>query len=314
MENQFKVIVLGSAGGLSEDNLSAYLIAPKHSDYFVSLDAGTLFSGLRKAREVGSLDNIKVPAQSNFNVEGWTLTELVKAYLISNAHLDHITGLTINSTDDSAKNIIGLPETIDFIRDHIFNWKVWPNFADEGIGFHLKKYGFVRLAAEQEQVLEGTEMAVTPYPLSESTNTQSTAFLIRSGDHYALFVGSTGADNERRRANLDRLWDRAAPLIRDGKLTGLFIEVSYPDGVPGDPLFGTLTPQTMVDELKRLAERVNPQDCHSALADCSVVITSIRPLLTRGPTAETQIREQLQRQNTLSARFIVPDQGDLLEI
>ena len=313
MENQFKVIVLGSAGGLSEDNLSAYLIAPKHSDYYVSLDAGTLFSGLQKARAAGNLDHIKVPADSEMNVEGWTLTQLVKAYLISNAHLDHITGLTINSTDDSAKNIVGLPETIDFIRDHIFNWKVWPNFADEGIGFHLKKYGFVRLAPEQEQPLEGTEMAVTPYPLSQSSNTQSTAFLMQSGGHYALFIGNPGADSGQRRANLDRLWERAAPLIRDRRLNGLFIEVSYPDGYPGDPLFGNLTPQTMVQELEHLARRVDPQDPHGALADCSVVITSIRPLLTRGPSAETQIREQLQSQNTLKARFIVPDQGDYLE-
>jgi len=314
MDNQFKVIVLGSAGGLSEDNLSAYLIAPKHSDYFVSLDAGTLFSGLLKARQAGSLDGIQVPEDSAMNVEGWTLTQLVKAYLISNAHLDHITGLTINSTDDSAKNIVGLPETIDFIRDHIFNWKVWPNFADEGIGFHLKKYSFVRLSAEQEQPLAGTDMLVTPYPLSQSAYTQSTAFLIQSGGHYTLFIGNTGADNQQRRANLDRLWERVAPLIRDRRLSGLFIEVSYPDGIPGDPLFGNFTPQTMIRELEHLARRVDPSNPQGALADCSVVITSVRPLLTRGPSAETRIREQLQTQNTLNARFIVPNQGDYLEV
>lgn len=314
MENQFKVIVLGSAGGLSEDNLSAYLIAPMHSDYYVSLDAGTLFSGLLKAAERGNLKHIPRPADAEMNVEGWTLTQLVKSYLISNAHLDHITGLTINSTDDSAKQIIGLPETIDFIRDHIFNWKVWPNFADEGIGFHLKKYSFVRLTAGQEQPLDGTEMAVTPYPLSQSAYTQSTAFLIQSQGHYALFIGSTGAENTLRRSNLDHLWDQTAPLIRDGKLSGLFIEVSYPDGVEGDPLFGTFNPSSMLTELSKLAQRVDPGNPKQALAQCSVVITSIRPLLRKGPSAEEMIREQLAQQNTLQARFIVPDQGDYLEI
>ncbi len=43
----FVAIVLGAGGGPSQDDLSAYLLAPAGSADFVCLDAGTLLSGIR---------------------------------------------------------------------------------------------------------------------------------------------------------------------------------------------------------------------------------------------------------------------------
>ena len=50
---------------------------------------------------------------------------------LSHAHLDHISGLILNAPDDSPKPILGLDATIDTLRDHVFNWRVWPNFGNE---------------------------------------------------------------------------------------------------------------------------------------------------------------------------------------
>src|SRR5262249_13845591 len=51
---KFVSIVLGAAGGLSEDNLTSYLLAPVADTRFIALDAGTLLSGIKVAIDRGS--------------------------------------------------------------------------------------------------------------------------------------------------------------------------------------------------------------------------------------------------------------------
>jgi 3',5'-cyclic-nucleotide phosphodiesterase len=133
-EPQFVTIALGTAGGLTEADLSAYLLAPTGSTAFVALDAGTLMTGLQQAHCKGNLAEIVMPPESSLSVEGQVLTQYIKGYLLSHAHLDHVAGLALNSPDDTNKNILGLASTIDTLRDHLFNGKLWPNFADDLAG------------------------------------------------------------------------------------------------------------------------------------------------------------------------------------
>lgn len=126
----FKVIPLGVKGGLDESNLSSYMVAPDTSDSYVCLDAGTLHFGIEQALKA----NIFKTTTSN------VLRNYIKGYLISHAHLDHISGLIINSPDDTVKNIYGLPFCLDIIKDKYFTWKSWANFANEGDKPALKKY------------------------------------------------------------------------------------------------------------------------------------------------------------------------------
>jgi hypothetical protein len=62
-EPQFVTIALGTAGGLTEANLSSYLLAPAASTEFVALDAGTLLTGLQHANRKGNLADIRAPAE-----------------------------------------------------------------------------------------------------------------------------------------------------------------------------------------------------------------------------------------------------------
>jgi 3',5'-cyclic-nucleotide phosphodiesterase len=89
---QFVSIVLGTAGGLYEANLTAYLLAPIGERRFIALDAGTVLSGLQIAIKMGSFADIQVPPASALTLEGWILREHIKAYVLSHAHLDHISG------------------------------------------------------------------------------------------------------------------------------------------------------------------------------------------------------------------------------
>ena len=312
LEPQFVTIVLGTAGGLMESNLSSYLLAPTGSTDFVALDAGTLLTGLQQANRKGNLSDIALPTASSLSVEGQVLTQHIKAYLLSHAHLDHLAGLVLNSPEDVSKNILALPSTIEQLRDHVFNEQIWPNFGDEGPGRPLKKYHFVRLHPGQEQAIAGTHLTVIPFVLCHS-GAPSTAFLLQAKGAHALYVGDTGPDEAEQCDNLYQIWQSIAPLIRQGSLRGLFLEISYPNGRNVTQLYGHLTPLWLMKELHRLAALVNPHQPTSALSGITVIVSHIKPTLQRGQSERGQIMQQVAELNDLGIRFLFPEQGDRIE-
>src|ERR1700749_112689 len=108
----FKIVPLGIKGGIDESNLSAYMVAAKGTNNYICLDAGTLHYGIEKAV---SNKVFNVPTEQ-------VLRQYIKGYFISHAHLDHISGLIINSADDTAKNIYALGSTIETIKKNYFTW------------------------------------------------------------------------------------------------------------------------------------------------------------------------------------------------
>ncbi|MEO7047041.1 MAG: 3',5'-cyclic-nucleotide phosphodiesterase, partial [Ferruginibacter sp.] len=160
----FKVIPLGVKGGSDESNLSSYMLAPINSDKYVCMDAGTLYSGIRKAISNG-LFHKSISNVLKYNIKG---------YLISHAHLDHIAGMIINSTDDTSKNIYALPSVIKNLTDKYFTWEGWANFADAGEKPTLNKYHYVTLDTAKEIQIANTEMQVTAFSLSHGNPYEST--------------------------------------------------------------------------------------------------------------------------------------------
>jgi 3',5'-cyclic-nucleotide phosphodiesterase len=288
------------------------LLAASGTSDFVALDAGTLLTGLEHANRKGSLTNIPVPPDSPLTVEGYILTQRVKAYLLSHAHVDHVAGLALNSPDDTEKDILGLPPTIDTLRDHLFNGRLWPNFADEGPGVQLKKYHFVRLRPGKEQLIDGTRLAVRPFELCHAGG-PSTAFLLRADEAYALYLGDTGPDEAEQCDKLQQVWRAIAPLIRQGELRGVFLEISYPDPRESNRLYGHLTPRWVMTELQRLAALVDAGRPAGALRELTVIVTHIKPTLRRGLSTREQIMRQVKDLNTLGVRFVFPEQGERVE-
>ena len=100
--------VLGCSGGIGDGlRTTSFLV-----DDDVLIDAGT---------GVGDL----------------TLEEMrqLRHIFITHSHLDHITGVpllvdTLFGTVDEAVNLYALPETLAVIREHIFNWQIWPDFEE----------------------------------------------------------------------------------------------------------------------------------------------------------------------------------------
>lgn len=292
----FKVVPLGTKGGIDEKNLSAYLVAPIKTNDYISLDAGTIHSGIEKAIENKVF---KVSASQ-------VLRKYIKGYLISHAHLDHVSGLIINSAADSSKTVYATNKCMEMIQKHYFNDETWVNFGDKGPGKPLKRYHFQTLNTNEETVITNTSMTVKAFPLSHGNPFESTAFLIKNADSYILYLGDTGPDAVEKSTYLSDLWKTIAPLIKTKKLKGIFIEVSFPNEQSDQFLYGHLTPNHLMKELHLLEELAGKD----TLKGFKIIITHLKP-----PAKNiVKIKEQLKEQNDLGLKIIYPEQGKRFEL
>jgi len=295
-KSSFQVVPLGIKGGIDEKNLSAYLLAPANTKDFICLDAGTVNAGIEKA-----IEN-KVFKVSTSEV----LRKYIKGYLISHAHLDHVSGLIINSPADSSKTVYATQKCMEMMENHYFNDQTWANFGDKGVGFPLKKYHFQTLNTGEEVPISNTKMTVKAFPLSHVNPFESTAFLIKSEESYALYLGDTGPDSVEKSDKLKALWTAVAPLVQKNQLKGIFIEVSFPNEQPDQFLFGHLTPNYLMKELHVLEDLAGK----NSLKNFKIIITHLKP-----PAKNIiKMKEQLKKQNDLGVKIIYPEQGKRFEL
>ena len=99
--------VIGCSGGIGGSLRTTSLLL----DHDVLIDAGT---------GVGDLD----------------LEQLARIdhIFVTHSHLDHVTSIpfvldTVGSLRSEPLTVHALPETIEILRHHLFNWKLWPDFT-----------------------------------------------------------------------------------------------------------------------------------------------------------------------------------------
>jgi 3',5'-cyclic-nucleotide phosphodiesterase len=299
----FDLVVLGALGGIQDGNLSATLIHPHGDDRAVTCDAGALVNGLRVAEEKGAFAAITVPADSAQSRVGYVLTSLIKGYMISHAHLDHVAGLIVASPDDSKKPIYALPSVATDLVETYFNWKAWPNFTDRGKAPQLKKYALEELKPGVAVPVKDTAMTVTAFPLSHG-GMESTAFLLESGGDGFLCFGDTGPDAVEKGTRLGDVWAAVAERVKQKHLKAIIIESSYTSDRPDNLLFGHLTPRWVLSELRELDKRAGG----GALKGLPVVVSHIKYALTK-EQPQKQMLQELEAGNDLGVRFVIPEQG-----
>jgi cAMP phosphodiesterase len=295
-QSTFQVVPLGVKGGTEGDNLSSYMIAPTGSENYVCLDAGTLWTGIQKSIQNGVFSGTPEAV----------LRQKIRGYLISHAHTDHVSGLILNSIEDTTKNVYGLSTCIGILRDHYFNWESWPNFGSEGNAPAMGKYHYKTMDVQEEYSAENTDLYIRAFALSHGNPYESAAYLIRTYDSYVLYFGDTGPDEVEKTDHIQRIWKEIAPIVKAGKLKGIFLEVSYPNHQADGKLFGHLTPRWLMRTMGDLAAVAGTD----AMRDLPVIITHIKPTGDN----EAIIKKELEEANSLKLKLIIPEQGVRLSL
>lgn len=165
--------IQGSGGGPLESNTTAFLVRSLSSSWtkgsLLAVDAGNLLSGIQAIIETtqdtfpgslrlfdrsskpilpqtlisGPFVGLSLPFFDAKANAGHIVKTLVDTYLITHPHLDHISGLVVNTAclpGTRQKRIAALPSTIHAFKQHIFNNVIWPNLTDENEGAGLVTY------------------------------------------------------------------------------------------------------------------------------------------------------------------------------
>lgn len=303
----FEILALGSRSGVIDGNLSAYMIRPLDLNEAVLCDAGTLGGGLKLAQANGALDDIPLPLDNNSPLDraGRVLTETLRAYCISHAHLDHVAGLVLTSPDDTPKPIYALPTTRELISKNLFNNKIWGNQGNRGSKPALGKYTYCDMSPGETQDVPGTSLSLRAWPLSHG-NLTSTAFLVRSGEKEILYLGDTEADHPDGEHQLRDLWKHVAPSIRAGRLKAIMIETTYPNSQPRDQLRAHLTPELLMENLHLLAKECGGRHHMRGL---KIIVTHVKETFARDARPVETINHELDDANDLGVRFLMARQG-----
>ena len=293
----FTIIPLGVKGGLDESNLSAYLVKANGAEQFICLDAGTIYAGLQKTANLNYFTPLTDPTEIQ--------KKYINSYFISHGHLDHTAGLVINSPGDSfKKNIYAIPSVIDVLKSSQFSSKSWSNFANEGDKPTIGKYQYQYLVPEKEIEIATAGVYVTPFVLSHVKPYESTAFLVRNQSEYLLYLGDTGPDQVEQSTQLANLWSHIAPLIQKKQLKSIFIEVSFSNKVADSSLYGHLTPNWLMKEMGKLYQLAG-----ETLKEVSIMVTHIKPC----DNCETNIKEEIQKTNSLGLKLYFPKQAEIIQ-
>jgi 3',5'-cyclic-nucleotide phosphodiesterase len=162
--------------------------------------------------------------------------------LLTHTHLDHVAELgtvaDLRTQEDAGPLVVaGLPETVAALREHFFNWVLWPDFT--AIPEEEPSIRLVEVAPGKPAAFGDVE--VLPVPVHHSVPSCGYVVRIGGGRSFA-FSGDTGPT--------DAFW-RAAAEAPD--LGGVLTEVSFPDHLEELALrTGHLTPALVERELAKL--------------------------------------------------------------
>ncbi|QDH13630.1 3',5'-cyclic-nucleotide phosphodiesterase [Formicincola oecophyllae] len=310
----FEILPLGSRSGDIDGNLSAYMVRALPLNEAILCDAGTLGGGLKFCEAAGALADIPLPhtpanrAESDapLSVAGRVLTETIRAYCISHAHLDHVAGLVLTSPDDVPKPIYMLPPTQELISAHLFNNQIWGNMGDKGPAPQIGKYHYQAMETGTGLGVPGTGFTLQAWPLAHA-NLTSTAFELRHSGHSVLYLGDTAPDQPDSPGALHALWEAVAPRIKNGTLSTILIETTYPNTQPADKLRSHLTPQLLLATLHDLAAVCGGRH---ALRGLTVIITHVKETFAALPeNPQKAIQRELEEGNNMGIRFIMAQQA-----
>ena len=242
-----KLRVLGCSGGIGGNlHTTSFLL-----DHDVLIDAGT---------GVGEL----------------SLTELtaIDHVFVTHSHLDHIACIpfmvdSVGFLRDRPLNVYASEETLDIIKQHIFNWKIWPDFSEiPSAQRPYMRYQSIELG--KTVVLNGRK--ITPIPANHVV--PAVGYHLDSGKASLVFSGDTTTN--------DALW-KVVNKIKN--LRYLIIETAFSNSEKNLAVLSKhLCPSLLAEELvkfKRDAEifitHLKPGELELIMREIEECVRGLRP-------------------------------------
>lgn len=225
--------ILGCSGGIGGESRTTSMLV----DHDVLIDAGT---------GVGDL----------------TLDDLLKIdhILLTHSHLDHIAFIpllldTVMGIRTKPVTVHANKETLDTLRSHIFNWKVWPDFnAIPDLENPFLKYNEVKLG----ETLNINGKKFTTLPVNHVVH--ANGYHVHGENVGLVFTGDTTACEE--------LW---VEVNKISNLKYLIIETAFSNGeLELAKLSKHLCPSLLVSELGQL-------NVKNAQHPVEIYITHLKP-------------------------------------
>jgi ribonuclease BN (tRNA processing enzyme) len=159
-----RIKILGCSGGIGAELRTTSLLVDKD----VLIDAGTGIGDL-------SLDDMRH----------------IRHVFLTHSHLDHTCGLPllVDTIFDHLKtplNVYGRAETLEAVQKHIFNWVMWPDFA-ELPSKHEPVLKFHPLKLGHKQALEGRSF----HMVEVNHTVPGAGYIIEKGGKTFAFTGDT---------------------------------------------------------------------------------------------------------------------------
>lgn len=173
-----------------------------------------------------------------------TLSELqlIDHVFLTHSHLDHVAMLpflvdTVGGMRTQPVTVHATSETLQILRDHIFNWKIWPDFTT--IPSEAKP--FLRFSPIADgQAVELGSRRITAIKVNHTV--PAVGYVLDSGTASLVFTGDTGA--------CDELWDA---VNRIENLRYVIIETAFSNGEKDIALASKhLWPDQLAEELAKL--------------------------------------------------------------
>ncbi|MBI3935340.1 MAG: 3',5'-cyclic-nucleotide phosphodiesterase [Betaproteobacteria bacterium] len=211
-----KLRVLGCSGGIGGDLRTTSLLV----DHDVLVDAGTGVGDL-SISELTRIDHV----------------------FVTHSHMDHVTSIpfmvdTVGWMRDHPITVHAAAQTIEILRQHLFNWKLWPDFTQIPDAAHpMLRYSAVSLGGAV--TLGGRRF--TPLPANHVV--PAVGYHLDSGTASLVFTGDTTTN--------DALW----PAVnRIENLRYLIIETAFSNRERELAIASKhLCPGMLAEELARLA-------------------------------------------------------------
>ncbi|MEK6593071.1 MAG: 3',5'-cyclic-nucleotide phosphodiesterase [Pseudomonadota bacterium] len=210
-----KLRILGCSGGIGGDLRTTSMLL----DHDTLIDAGT-GAGDLSVSELSQIDHI----------------------FVTHSHMDHVTSIpfmadTVGWMRDKPITVYAIAETIDILRRHLFNWKLWPDFAEIPDAQNpVLRYQTVTLGKTVD--LGGRR--ITPLPADHVV--PAVGYRIDSGAASLVFTGDTTTN--------DALWREMNRIVN---LRYVIIETAFCNREKDMAIASKhLCPSMLAEELSKL--------------------------------------------------------------